>query len=83
MLQKDLFLNFAQILLKLKQMREIMIKRQYVRPQIEVFAATLHQLMGNSFYGNAGEGELDEVTDDAKGTTDLGVEFSFRDVWEV
>ena len=63
-------------------MREIMIKRQYVRPQIEVFAATLHQLMGNSFYGNAGDGDLDEVGD-AKETIDLGVEFSFRDVWEV
>ena len=57
-----------------------MIKLQYLRPQTEVFAATCHHLMGASFYGDAGNGNLDEVGDAKK--SELGFEFSFSNVWE-
>lgn len=58
-----------------------MIKLQYLRPQTEVFAATCHHLMGASVYGHAGDGDLDEITEDAK-KSELGFEFSFNNVWE-
>ena len=57
-----------------------MKKLHYLRPQTEVFAATCHQLMGASIYGGAGEGDPEEVGDAKK--SELGFEFSFRDVWE-
>lgn len=57
-----------------------MIKLQYLRPQTEVFAATCQQILGTSFYGHAGDGDLDEVGDAKK--SELGFEFSFDDVWE-
>lgn len=70
--------------LKIKQQvckREIIMKKlQYLRPQTEVIAATSHHLMGVSFYGYAGDGDLVEVGDAKE--TGLGFEFSFRDVWE-
>ena len=57
-----------------------MIKLQYLRPQTEVFAATCQQILGASFYGHAGNGDLDEVGDAKK--SELGFEFSFNNVWE-
>ena len=57
-----------------------MIKLQYLRPQTEVFAATCQQILGASFYGHAGDGDLDEVGDAKK--SELGFEFSFNNVWE-
>lgn len=60
--------------------RKKMIKLQYFRPQTEVFAATCHQFIAVSFDGHAGDGDLEEIGDAKK--SDLGFEFSFRDVWE-
>lgn len=57
-----------------------MIKLQYLRPQTEVFAATCQQILGTSFYGHAGNGDLEEIGDAKK--SELGFEFSFDDVWE-
>ncbi len=58
-----------------------MIKLQYLRPQTEVFAATCQQILGASVYGHAGNGDLEEITEDAK-KSELGFEFSFNNVWE-
>lgn len=58
-----------------------MIKLQYLRPQTEVIAATYPHMMAVSVYGHAGNGDLDEITEDAK-KSELGFEFSFNNVWE-
>lgn len=62
-------------------MRKKPIKLQYIRPQTEMFATMGRPFMAKvSFYGDAGEGELEEYGD-AKGSI-LDSEFSFHDVWE-
>jgi hypothetical protein len=61
--------------------REEQIKLQYLRPQIEVFAAACHQFMDTSYSGGAGEGDNDEddnIIEDAK---KMDHDFSY-DMWE-
>lgn len=62
-------------------MRKKMTKLQYLCPQTEVVAADVLPVMAKvSFYGHAGDGDLEEVND-AKGSI-LNHEFTFDNVWD-
>lgn len=68
-------------------MRKKTIKLQYIRPQTEVFATMGRPFMAKvSFYGDAGEGELEEIDDEEEGggakDMDFDSDFSSYGTWK-
>lgn len=64
-------------------MRKKPIKLQYIRPQTEVFDSDFRPFMAKvSFYGDAGEGELETIIEEAKESNlDMWGEDSYGE-WE-